>query len=115
MLTPMPLEPARIETARLVLRPISRALAAAIVAGDLSSVHPGEGWPHTDTAGGLRRTLEYGGPYGWLVTLDGVAIGDCGTHGDVNDAGEVEIGYGLAKPDHGQGHGNEVVAALSRG
>jgi RimJ/RimL family protein N-acetyltransferase len=50
---------------------------------------------------------------GWLVTLDGRIIGDCGTHGPADASGTVEIGYGLAAPYRGQGLGTEVVAAIS--
>jgi RimJ/RimL family protein N-acetyltransferase len=49
----------------------------------------------------------------WLVELDGVVIGDCGTHGEPAD-GEVEIGYGLAAEHRGHGDGGEVVQALSQ-
>ncbi len=48
---------------------------------------------------------------------DGAVIGDCGLHGGpdgpVDDAGRVEIGYGLAAPSRGQGYGSEVVAAIT--
>ena len=64
-----------ISTPRLVLVPVAPETAAAIVAGDLTGIAAGSGWPHADTLDGLRM----GG--GWLVTLDGVVIGDCGTHG----------------------------------
>jgi RimJ/RimL family protein N-acetyltransferase len=37
-------------------------------------------------------------PPGWLVTADGAVIGDISTHGPVDEAGRVEIGYGLAAP-----------------
>jgi RimJ/RimL family protein N-acetyltransferase len=96
----------RLVTPRLVLEPVSPALANAIAAGDLSSLRPGEGWPHADTVDGLRA----GTP--WLVLLDGVAIGDCGTHGPPVD-GEVEIGYGLAEPYRGRGFGSETAVALT--
>jgi RimJ/RimL family protein N-acetyltransferase len=94
-------------TPRLVLVPVAPETAAAIVAGDLTGIAAGTGWPHADTVDGLRM----GG--GWLVTLDGVVIGDCGTHGDRSDDGEVEIGYGLAEPYRGRGYGTELVTALS--
>jgi RimJ/RimL family protein N-acetyltransferase len=96
----------RVVTPRLVLEPVSPALVEAIVAGDLSSLRPGEGWPHADTVDGLRA----GTP--WLVLLDGVVIGDCGTHGPPTD-GEVEVGYGLAAPYRGRGFGNEVAGGLT--
>ena len=54
-----------------------------------------------------------GYPPGWLITVDGAVIGDCGTHGPVDEAGRVEIGYGLAAPSRGQGYGSEAVATVT--
>jgi RimJ/RimL family protein N-acetyltransferase len=96
-----------ISTPGLVLVPVAPETAVAIVAGDLTGIAAGSGWPHADTVDGLRM----GG--GWLVTFDGVVIGDCGTHGAPSDDGEVEIGYGLAEPYRGRGYGTELVTALS--
>jgi RimJ/RimL family protein N-acetyltransferase len=42
-----------------------------------------------------------------------VVIGDLGTHGPVDEAGRVEIGYGLAAPSRGQGYGSEAVLAVT--
>ncbi len=54
------------------------------------------------------------GSYGWLVALaDGeVVIGDCGTLGGIDEAGDIEIGYGLAAPYRGRGYGTELVRGL---
>ncbi len=49
----------------------------------------------------------------WLVTLDGVVIGECGTVGGLDETGLIEIGYGLAAEHRRRGYGNELVAALS--
>ena len=65
------------------------------------------------TADGLAMPVKTGHPPGWLVTADGAVIGDCGTHGPVDEAGSVEIGYGLAAPSCGQGYGSEAVAAVT--
>ena len=97
-----------IDTPRLRLIPISDAEAEAILRGDLSAVNAGEGWPHEDTLDGLRLAP------GWFVSLDGVVIGDCGTHGPADEHGDVEIGYGLAEPYRGRGYGGELVLALSQ-
>jgi RimJ/RimL family protein N-acetyltransferase len=97
----------RIATERIVLEPIGEGLARAILAGDLSSLQAGEGWPHADTLDGLRLSP------GWLVLLDGTVVGDCGTHGEAQ-GGEIEIGYGLAEPYRGRGLGGELVRGLSR-
>jgi RimJ/RimL family protein N-acetyltransferase len=95
------------------MEPVSQRLATALRAGDLSGVTAGEGWPHEDTMDGLGGVAQ-GSSLGWLVTLDGVVIGDCGTHGQPDPAGLVEIGYGLAAPYRGLGHGKQVVAGLSQ-
>jgi RimJ/RimL family protein N-acetyltransferase len=108
-------EPTAISTLRLVLDPISEETATAVIAGDLSSLTHAAGWPHEDTLDGLELAV---GPDDrslvWLVTLDGVVIGDCGTVGLVDGAGEIEIGYGLAAEHRGLGYGNELVAGLSQ-
>ena len=57
--------------------------------------------------------VKTGHPPGWLVTVGGAVIGDIGTHGPVDEAGSVEIGYGLAGPSRGQGYGSEAVAAVT--
>lgn len=102
-----------LETPRTRLEPITFEVARAIVAGDLSGLDPGEGWPHEDTLDALGEPVEDGHAPGWLVVLDGQVIGDCGTHGPVAADGSVEIGYGLAGPYRGRGLGSEIVVAIS--
>jgi RimJ/RimL family protein N-acetyltransferase len=94
------------------LEQLTRGRAAAIVAGDLSSLEAGEGWPHEDTLDGLRMAANPDTEPPWLVLLDGVVVGDCGTVGPPVDGG-VEIGYGLAEPYRGRGLGTEVVGRLA--
>jgi RimJ/RimL family protein N-acetyltransferase len=106
----------RIVTARLVLEPVRHAWAAAVVAGRLDALDglaPGAGWPNADTVDGLRLALDHGGTLGWFVVLDGVVVGDCGTHGPIDPDGVVEIGYGLAGPFRGRGLAGEAVAAMT--
>jgi RimJ/RimL family protein N-acetyltransferase len=110
----MPLSPSPIPTSRLLLAPVSREVAAAVLAGDISSVTAGEGWPHDGTLRGLGMALQRGHPPGWFATLDGVVIGDCGIHGEPDERGEVELGYGLADPYRGRGYGTEMAIGLSR-
>ena len=118
----MDLRQAPLQTARLRLEPVTAETARAVVAGDLSGLAAAgltaaEGWPHEDTADGLGMTVKSGYPPSWLVTAGGAVIGDCGLHGGpagpVDEAGRVEIGYGLAAPSRGQGYGSEVVAAIT--
>jgi RimJ/RimL family protein N-acetyltransferase len=110
----MPLSLSPITTPRLVLVPISSEVAAAVVSGDVSAVTAGEGWPHDGTFRGLGMALQNGHAPGWFVTLDEVVIGDCGTHGDPDEQGDVEVGYGLAQPYQRQGYGTELAIGLSR-
>jgi RimJ/RimL family protein N-acetyltransferase len=114
----MDLRLAPLQTARLRLEPLTAETARAIVAGDLSGLTAiglaaADGWPHDDTADGLAMAGKAGYPPGWLITADGAVIGDIGTHGPVDEAGRVEIGYGLAAPSRGQGYGSEVVVAVT--
>ena len=108
------LVPVQIATPRLVLAPASRELAAAVVAGDLSGVaHAEGGRTRTRSTGSGWLSIPSAPSLVWLVTLDGVVIGDCGTVGLVDAAGEIEIGYGLAAEHRGFGLGTELVVGLS--
>ena len=107
-----------LQTARLRLEPVTIETARAILAGDLSGLAAAglaaaDGWPHEDTADGLAMAVKAGYPPGWLITVGGAVIGDFGTHGPVDEAGRVEIGYGLAAPSRGQGYGSEAVLAVT--
>ena len=113
---------APLTTVRLRLEPVTAEMARAILAGDLSvltaaGLAAAEGWPHEDTADGLGMIVKTGETLSWLVVAGGAVIGDCGLHGGpsgtVDEAGRVEIGYGLAAPSRGQGYGSEVVAAIT--
>jgi RimJ/RimL family protein N-acetyltransferase len=121
-----PLELVPLATARLHLEPVTAEMARAVLAGDLSvlaaaGLTAAEGWPHEDTADGLGMIVKTGESLSWLVVTGGAVIGDCGLHGGppggpagpVDEAGRVEIGYGLAAPSRGQGYGSEVVAAIT--
>jgi RimJ/RimL family protein N-acetyltransferase len=101
-----------IRTERLVFEPVTPAAAISIINGDLTALKVGDGWPHEDTRDGLGGVAH--GADAWLVMLDGVVIGDCGTHGPADSAGDIELGYGLAAPYRGRGFGNEVAAGLSQ-
>jgi RimJ/RimL family protein N-acetyltransferase len=114
----MDLRLAPLQTARLRLEPLTVETARAILAGDLSGLaaaglNAADGWPHDDTADGLAMAVKAGHSPGWLITAGGAVIGDCGTHGPVDDAGRVEIGYGLAAPSRGRGYGSEAVLAVT--
>jgi RimJ/RimL family protein N-acetyltransferase len=112
----MPARREPIVAARVVLEPVTREQVERFVVGDFAAVRTGEGWPFDESVPGsppwrlsLKRAIEVN----WLVTIDGVVIGDCFTHGGADEAGDIEIGYALAEPYRRQGYGTELVAALS--
>ena len=112
----VPVERPPIATSRLVLEPVGREQVEAFLAGDFRSVRRGDGWPRDSTEEGLppwQLSLKHDVEVTWLVTLDGVAIGDCFTHGGADDAGDIEIGYGIAAPYRGNGYGTELVAGIA--
>ena len=102
-----------INAGELVLRPLTAAQAHDIAANDRlpQPLRAGEGWPHADSYDGLRMASDDG--YTWLVTLDDLVIGDCGTLGGPSEDGEIEIGYGLAEPYRGRGYGTMLVKPLA--
>lgn len=109
------LRPEKIATERLVLEPLEPDAARAVLAGDVSSLETADGWPHDDTLDALRMTVvPGGGTLVWLVLLDGLVIGDCGTVGGLDERGDIEIGYGLAAEHRRRGYANELVPALAR-
>lgn len=98
------------------LVPVTPAVARAVVDGaDLGDLPRVADWPHADTADALRPLAEHPddtGPGTFLVLHQGLVVGDCGWFGPPDDAGEVEIGYGLAPSARGQGLGTAAVQAL---
>ena len=93
----------------IALVPLTAEEARRIVGGDLTGLEHAAGWPHEDTADGLG--LVERGASAWLVELDGVVIGDCGTTGPLGP--EVEVGFGLAAEFRGRGHGSALVRMLA--
>jgi RimJ/RimL family protein N-acetyltransferase len=104
----------RIESSRLALVPVNRETARAILAGEFDSLPHAAGWPHDDTADAMRIMLDERRPsLGWLITVDGLLIGECGTVGWVDDDGDVDVGIGLAVDQRSRGYGTEALGALA--
>ncbi len=113
----------RLAGPRVALLPVPFAVAVAVAAHEpvdvaLTAVglRAGDGWPHADTADALRPLAEHGAPGDggtWLVVVDREVVGDCGWFGPPDDAGVVEVGYGLAPAARGLGLGTEAVAVLT--
>lgn len=112
----------RLAGPRVALVPVPLEVARAVVDGsgvDTAlqplALHAARGWPHADTADGLRPLAEHGaqgGDCGWLIAVDGEVVGDCGWRGGPDASGDVLLGYGLASPARRQGLGTEAVALL---
>jgi RimJ/RimL family protein N-acetyltransferase len=102
-----------LQTSRLHLEPITGEVARSIASGDTAGLGAADGWTQEGTLHGVTLALEQAHPAGWLVRSAGRVIGDCGIGAPVDDAGCVEMGYGLAGPYRGQGLGTEVVMAIS--
>jgi RimJ/RimL family protein N-acetyltransferase len=112
----LPVDRPAVATARLVLAPIGQDQVADFLEGDFRSVRRGEGWPREKTEAGFppwQLSLKLGAEVNWLVTLEGLTIGDCFTHGGADDSGDIEIGYGLAAAYRGNGYGTELVVGLA--
>jgi RimJ/RimL family protein N-acetyltransferase len=112
----VPVDRAPVATSRLVLEPVTRDQVEAFVAGDFRRVLCGDGWPRESKEAGSppwELSLKLDVEVNWLVTREGTTIGDCFTHGGADDAGDIEIGYGLAAPYRGNGYGTELVTGLA--
>ncbi len=116
--------PEVIRTPRLVLVPLEVAVAARLSRrlDGRGPVRPGDrvapglvtgrGWPHLDSPD-LLRSVGRGTAAGWLVTMDGTVIGECGSVDGVDARGDIEVSYGLAEPYRGLGYASELVPAFS--
>jgi L-amino acid N-acyltransferase YncA len=110
-----------IDAGDLVLQPVTRRLAHAVIDGGpvTRRFEPGSLHDRIPQAMGVAiRDIESGAatvlPTVWLIVrrADGRIIGDIGTHGPPGNEGCVEIGYSLAPSARGQGTGTAAVAAL---
>jgi ribonuclease D len=88
----------------------SEDLVRAVVDGQPLSIDRAADWPQPDTV--IAFTLASSIDDLFLITSDGMVIGECGVKGGVDDQGRVEIGYGLAPSHHGQGFGTSAVRLL---
>lgn len=94
----------------VLLVPVPNEHVEAVLAGDLGGYAAAPGWPRDDTAAALSFRAVRG--MTWLITVDGVIVGELGTKGPLDAPGGVEIGYGLAGPSRRRGIGTRAVAAL---
>lgn len=95
-----------------MLRPLSPALAAGLLAGAPVPAPPARGFPRTEDVHILECAAAGQAPASYLIELDGTCIGTLGAVGIPTCDGEQEIGYGLIAPARRRGLGTEAVAAL---
>lgn len=100
-----------IRTARLVLQPVGPDVARAVLAG--AGPAAARGWPGEDALQAFRFAVDHGGDPGWLILRDELVVGECGTHGPPDPDGAVEIRYGIAPSQRGQGLATEACGALT--
>ena len=104
-----------LHTERLVLRPLTPALAEALLDGEpVGGLTAGPGFPREEDRTCLQsvRASESGASGAWLVERDGVLLGTLGVAGPVSPDGDQELGYGLVPAACGDGLGTEAVGAL---
>ncbi len=111
--------PTAIETARLVLRPVLREEAEALLVGiQPTGLSFGEGFPSEGTlesmdlfVGPRRAELPGFTPFHMLRRADGVAIGSIGFT-PVAETRSVTAGYGISPAFEGQGYTTEALRGL---
>lgn len=102
-----------LRTERLVLRPVTAALASALLDGT-SGLQLAEGFPGDDDRDVLRGLARSGEDArgSWVVEHDGRLVGTLGGAGPVSPDGDQEIGYGLVPSARRQGLATEAVGAV---
>jgi RimJ/RimL family protein N-acetyltransferase len=115
--------PESVSTERLILRPLTFADVEPVSTGSPRAANWSPGYP---TEGDRVSAMMYGqalatgsdpqpwGTYQLIRGADGIAIGAAGFHSAPNDAGVVEIGFGVAPEVEGQGYATEALRALIR-
>ncbi|MFH7595552.1 GNAT family N-acetyltransferase [Streptomyces racemochromogenes] len=113
-----------LQTARLVLHPMTTGEAERVVAGAPDGeARWATGYPTEGDVLAARRFLRTcadtgdPGPFGnYEIRLreDGTAIGGVGFHGPADETGTVTIGYGLIPSARGSGYASEALRALLR-
>lgn len=115
-----------IKTDRLLLMPVTLEITRLLLNGKINEIDKfgvkvGEKWPGADIFHILpivNKELErYKYPTGFeiwmIIKKDSMeVIGDIGFHGQPDDSGEVEIGYGLIEEERRKGYTLEALKAM---
>lgn len=97
-------------TERLVLRPLTPALARELLAAPSGQGFPGP--DDLDLLGRTGATEDVDARHTYLLEHDGRPIGTLGVAGALSPDGDQELGYSLVPRARGQGVGTEAVGAL---
>ena len=113
-------------TERLIIIPMTHSMIRSVLNSDndmydnLGIISNGK-WPLPDTMDilhfikdNMNKNDEVSGFDVWMIVKkDGMnVIGDAGFKGEPNEAGEIEIGFGLIPEEHQKGYGYELASAL---
>lgn len=104
-----------LHTERLVLRPLTAALAEVLLADEsVPGLRGGPGFPRAEDRAAMEAVRACGpvAAGSWLVERDGVLLGTLGVAGPVSPDGDQELSYGLVPDACGDGVGTEAVGAL---
>lgn len=115
-----------IQTSRLTLLPFTKIICeqalnnSAVMLASLGII-PCDGWPDLETLDTLPRIInnlnkvkEPSGFESWMIieTSTNLIIGDIGFKGIPNEAGEIDLGYGIIASKRKKGFAQEAAAGV---
>ncbi len=116
----------RLVTERLIIIPMTHSMICSVLSGNNDmymnmGINNNGKWPLPDTMDILhfikdnmnKNDVVSGFDVWMVVKKDGMTvIGDAGFKGEPNEAGEIEIGFGLIPEEQQKGYGYELACAL---
>lgn len=116
----------QIKTSRLILLPFTKTICEEALNNSTHSlaaigIRPDNGWPDAETLDTLPRIVinlnKVDAPSGfesWMIIETGtnLIIGDIGFKGLPNDAGEIDLGYGIIADKRNKGFAIEAATGM---
>ncbi|HEV3212903.1 MAG TPA: GNAT family N-acetyltransferase [Acidimicrobiales bacterium] len=96
--------------ARIELIEVDDVIVGALLGGGTTPLDLAVGFPRTEDVQALQGFER--GALSFLIAVDGVVVGTCGTHGPPNADGVLELGWGLVASARGRGVGTAAVTQL---